>query len=127
MDILDRRHDDELGPEISVVSASFLPEPETEYTGSLANSEFIPKRAADLFQLPPHPIREWHFDRLEQQVDPRLMSCRLNEQMNVIGHEDIGDKMTCLTDRGPVETFDKQLEQAIIREQRYIPITGKCY
>lgn len=91
MDVGDGKLDGFHGSEIPVIAASFLPEAKAIDSWPFSDGEPLQKRTADILQLFPDSARERGLQRLQEQLDPKVRNRRLNEDMDVFRHEDVGD------------------------------------
>ena len=119
---MDRRQDGLSGPQVAIITAALLPESKAEDAGPFPDDQPLQQRAIGFFQESPHAGRERPFDRLEQQVDSGFTGRRSDEQMDMLGHEDIRDQAAPLADPGPLDRLGQQSPPMVIGQERHPPI-----
>jgi hypothetical protein len=133
VDVFDRRQNGGFGPQVPVVPAPLLPESEALDAWSLANRQLVEERTPRRGERLLDPEREGPLDRLEQQVEPRLMNRRIHEQVDVLGHEDEGDEVEVVPSDGAIHALGKhplpiiacqQGHPAIARERDLVEVAG---
>ncbi len=123
VDVADRSLNGPLGSKVPIITTPFLPESKAVNSGPFADREFRQKRVTVVFQAFLDSSRKGGLERLQEQVDPDVVSRRLNEDMNMLGHEDIGDQSTSLALDGKVEALRQKTTPIVVGQEGHPPIT----
>jgi hypothetical protein len=92
MNVFHRRHDGLWTHQISVVAGTLLPKSKGRDAGSLPNRESIEEGIARGRQSVFDPSRELSLEIPEKVGDPRTASARADQQMNMLGHQHVGQE-----------------------------------
>ena len=76
------------GIKIPIVAGAFLPKPKTELAGAFPNGQLFKKLLIGLCEFLFDAIGERAFDGKQIVVNLGIAFDRINEKMNMIGHED---------------------------------------
>ncbi len=126
VDVVDRGLNRLLGSKVPIISTPFLPESKAVDSRPFADHKFRQERVAVVFQAFLDSSRKGGLQRLEEQVDPYVVGRRLNENVNVIGHEDIGDQSASLALGGKVKALREESSPIVVRQKRHPTITREC-
>jgi hypothetical protein len=109
------------GPEVSIITSAFLPESKTLGSGPLQDREPFQQRTSHRFQESLDASRKRGLQRFQEQVHADVMGRGLNEDVNVLRHEDIGDQPARLTVDSMIETFRQEMLPFVVGQERNSP------
>ena len=100
------------GPEVPIITSPFLPKTKTVDSGPLQDRETFQERTPDRFQEFLDASGKRCFQRFQEQVRAEVVGHRLNEDVNVLRHEDRGDQPARLTEDGLIEAYRQEISSA---------------
>jgi hypothetical protein len=80
------------GAEIPIITSAFLPESKTPNPGPLQDRQAFQERAPHRLQVPLDPSGKRGLQRFQEEVHADVMGRGLNEDVDVLRHENVGDQ-----------------------------------
>ncbi len=108
--------------EVSIIASPFLPESKTLRSGAFQNRQPFQQRAPSGFQESLDASRKRGLERFQEQVYTDVIGRRLNEDVNVLRHEDIGDQPARLTVERIIKAFRQEMAPFVVRQEWNAPV-----
>ena len=103
--------------QVPIEACTFLPEPKTEFPGSLLHRQFFPKPGIVVFEDFSNLLGSRLFRSSQETAHASVGGLRPNKQVDVFGHEYKGNELKTLFPAGGVQCRSKDPFKAVVCQQ----------